>query len=99
MRFGSHPFRYRTRTAGRIDGMPMRFESPPLCHAGATYGRPAGAPAAMVRGLSRHLGVVGWGGVLERLSNRPDDRGRTSGGGEGALLLGQVGGSLMRMGC
>lgn len=56
--------------------------------------RLADALAVMMLDLVQSLAITDRGCVLERLANRLDDRGRTAGGGEAALLLGRVGGRL-----
>lgn len=61
--------------------------------------RLADALAVLMLDLVHCLPVADRGGVMERLANRLDDRGRTAGGAEGAMLLGQVGGALIRIGC
>lgn len=61
--------------------------------------RLADALAVLMLDLVHCLPVADRGGVMERLANRLDDRGRTANGAEGARLLGQIGGALMRIGC
>lgn len=61
--------------------------------------RLADALAVMMLDLVQSLPITDRGGVLERLANRLDDRGRIARGGDSALLLSRVAGALMQIGC
>lgn len=59
----------------------------------------AKALAVLMLDLVAALHIDDRRGVLERLANRLDDRGRMMGGSDTARLLGQVGRTLMQVGC
>ncbi|KQP82882.1 hypothetical protein [Methylobacterium sp. Leaf117] len=64
-----------------------------------TTDRIAEALAVMMLDLVAVLDVGDRRSVMERLANRLDDRGRVPNGSDAAMLLGRIGGALMRVGC